>query len=549
MELCAKLIVYLRDQKLEFILNKESMTIGRGVNQSIVINEPTISRLHAKIFVRDGSYFLEDLSTFQKTYLNKGTLQIPKNLKHKDIIQFGNVKSLFLLEKLRPEEEDILKEVQYTFKGDYEKEDEQEQEPQDDFHTPIQAEVSDIMASVDEVLDDKDEIEIEEAPLSTGESLDMPFSDIPFANPVTFSGKSPVVSNRVLDAQILCENTRQCMSVKKEAMYVGFDSINEIQIADPYFSKVHFAVLFNKKSDKYYLKNMGDKEVRCNGRPIENMEELDHYSIISTGKYKFHFFSGFQEVADLQKIMWEEIQNNTFPMRFFPELPGETVILDSSVLQLRGEYKLLGNPTPFLRNFFFTKDVESSKYIFLGEVKGDKDDLPSSTIEPYLIKIQGIFETILEYETIPLQIMKDFNRIVYTKFKGLSINGTLVMLHRDNVIWVGDGVCSPIAYLDGKCSIQSSKGMPIGCYKNFLGVEERVTWKDNDKLLFFTSEVLNCQLKSQSLLVTLESLKLLLGSKINEDGFDLVKLTDDLSSKIDVQQEMLFALICREPLS
>ncbi|WP_372364512.1 FHA domain-containing protein [Candidatus Uabimicrobium sp. HlEnr_7] len=545
MEPCAKLIVFLRDQKLEFILNKENMTIGRGVNQSIVINEPTISRLHAKIFIRDGSYFLEDLSTFQKTYLNKGTIQIPKNLKHKDIIQLGNVKSLFLLEKLKPEEQHVLEEVQYTFKGDYQKGEE------DDIHAPIQAEVSDIFASVEDVLDDKEQVEIEEAPLSTGESLDMPLSEIPFANPVTFTEEAPPVVNvvsRVLDAHILCENTRQCMPITKEAIYIGFDSINEIQIADPYFSKVHFALLFNKKSNKYYLKNMGDKEVRCNGTPIENMEELDHYSIISTGKYKFHFFSGFQEVADLQKIMLEEIQNNAFPMRFFPELPGETVILDSSALQLKGEYQFMGAPSPFLKNVFFTKDVDSSKYMFLGEIIGNKDDLPSSTIDPYLVKIQGIFETILEYETIPLQIMKDFNRIIYSKYKGLSINGTLIMLHRDNIIWVGDGVCSPIAYLEGKSIIQSSKGMPIGCYKNFLGYEQRLTWKENDKILFFTSGLLGCNLKSQSLLVTLESLKLLLGSKISQEGFSLGKLTEDLLGKIETHQEILLTLISREPL-
>jgi len=123
------------------------------------------------------------------------------------------------------------------------------------------------------------------------------------------------------------------------------------------------------------------------------------------------------------------------------------------------------------------------------------------------------------------------------------------MLHRDDIIWIGDGVCSPIAYLDGKCSIQSSKGMPLGLYNNFFGSEERITWKENDKVLFFTSEILSCNLKSQNLLVTLESLKLLLGSKIEEQDFSLEKLVADLTGKVDIPQQVLFALVHREPLS
>jgi pSer/pThr/pTyr-binding forkhead associated (FHA) protein len=46
------------------------LTIGRSLEANIVIQEPTVSRVHAEIISRDGLYAIHDLDSTGGTYLN-----------------------------------------------------------------------------------------------------------------------------------------------------------------------------------------------------------------------------------------------------------------------------------------------------------------------------------------------------------------------------------------------------------------------------------------------------------------------------------------------
>lgn len=71
-----------------FRLNKPTMTIGRNANNDIVIPEPTISAYHATITIENGSFFINDLSSTNGTFVN-GTKIDKKILKSGDLIKLG----------------------------------------------------------------------------------------------------------------------------------------------------------------------------------------------------------------------------------------------------------------------------------------------------------------------------------------------------------------------------------------------------------------------------------------------------------------------------
>ena len=96
--------------------------------------------------------------------------------------------------------------------------------------------------------------------------------------------------------------------------------------------------------------------------------------------------------------------------------------------------------------------------------------------------------------------------------------------------------------------IQESKGMCLGSYEKFIGKESQLSWNVEDKMLFFSNSILNCNLKSQNSLVSVSSLKLLLSSKLNEPNFSLQQFVADLGAKVDLNQQVIFSLISRQNL-
>lgn len=65
-------------------------TVGRAAGCQIPIDDSFVSQLHARVFQRDGTWFLEDLGSTNGTLLNKRKVGAPVPLRKGDRIQIGN---------------------------------------------------------------------------------------------------------------------------------------------------------------------------------------------------------------------------------------------------------------------------------------------------------------------------------------------------------------------------------------------------------------------------------------------------------------------------
>ena len=70
-------------------LDQPELFIGRDLSNDIVINDPEISRRHARLYKQAGKYVLEDLGSTNGTNVNGERLHGPKQLTHQDHITIG----------------------------------------------------------------------------------------------------------------------------------------------------------------------------------------------------------------------------------------------------------------------------------------------------------------------------------------------------------------------------------------------------------------------------------------------------------------------------
>ena len=68
----------------------EEVTIGRAPGCSVALADDTfVSQLHARVYVRDGQPFVEDLGSTNGTYLNQARLTKTQRLRRGDRLQIG----------------------------------------------------------------------------------------------------------------------------------------------------------------------------------------------------------------------------------------------------------------------------------------------------------------------------------------------------------------------------------------------------------------------------------------------------------------------------
>ncbi len=75
-------------------LDKNELFIGRDLSNDIVINDPEISRRHARLFMQGNTFALEDLGSTNGTFVNGQRLMGPNVLRPGDVITFGERMSL-----------------------------------------------------------------------------------------------------------------------------------------------------------------------------------------------------------------------------------------------------------------------------------------------------------------------------------------------------------------------------------------------------------------------------------------------------------------------
>ena len=72
-----------------FVINGILM-IGRSPQTDVQIDDSFASARHARIYERDGLYYVEDMGSTNGTYLNGRQLQSPKQLRGEDRIRIGD---------------------------------------------------------------------------------------------------------------------------------------------------------------------------------------------------------------------------------------------------------------------------------------------------------------------------------------------------------------------------------------------------------------------------------------------------------------------------
>jgi hypothetical protein len=68
----------------------EEVTLGRAAGCQVPLDDGYASQVHARVFHRDGQWYVEDLGSTNGTYLNRRRVAGPMVMKRRDRIQIGN---------------------------------------------------------------------------------------------------------------------------------------------------------------------------------------------------------------------------------------------------------------------------------------------------------------------------------------------------------------------------------------------------------------------------------------------------------------------------
>jgi pSer/pThr/pTyr-binding forkhead associated (FHA) protein len=79
-----------------------TVVIGRDPSADIVLPDACVSRRHARVSWREGTYTLEDLGSKNGTYLNRRPVTQPVALHDGDRIQVGSVEMTYRIAALLP---------------------------------------------------------------------------------------------------------------------------------------------------------------------------------------------------------------------------------------------------------------------------------------------------------------------------------------------------------------------------------------------------------------------------------------------------------------
>jgi hypothetical protein len=82
---------------MRYDISTTPITIGRTPNNDLPIKDTRISRHHARITEHDGSLWIEDLGSTNKTYINGSPIEEPTRLNEGDVIRLGSSALTFRL--------------------------------------------------------------------------------------------------------------------------------------------------------------------------------------------------------------------------------------------------------------------------------------------------------------------------------------------------------------------------------------------------------------------------------------------------------------------
>jgi predicted component of type VI protein secretion system len=78
----------------QYVLTRETVTIGRDITNDVVINDPEISRHHTRLIRTPGGYTAEDLKSTNGTFVNRQRINAPYQLSNGDLVGLGETVTL-----------------------------------------------------------------------------------------------------------------------------------------------------------------------------------------------------------------------------------------------------------------------------------------------------------------------------------------------------------------------------------------------------------------------------------------------------------------------
>jgi pSer/pThr/pTyr-binding forkhead associated (FHA) protein len=68
---------------------QEPLRIGRSDACQVILQDTYVSQVHARVFPKDGEWFVEDLGSTNGTYLNRAKVSQPASIAAGDEIKIG----------------------------------------------------------------------------------------------------------------------------------------------------------------------------------------------------------------------------------------------------------------------------------------------------------------------------------------------------------------------------------------------------------------------------------------------------------------------------
>lgn len=92
----AELILATADGPHAFPLEHDSTTIGRGLHNDLIVEDPRVSRQHAQIRLKSRRYFIGDLGSTNGTYINGTQITTDQVLRDGDLVSLGGLEMRFV---------------------------------------------------------------------------------------------------------------------------------------------------------------------------------------------------------------------------------------------------------------------------------------------------------------------------------------------------------------------------------------------------------------------------------------------------------------------
>src|SRR5512139_3635147 len=78
----------------QFLLTRDTVTLGRDITNDIVINDPEVSRHHSRLIRTPNGYTYEDLRSTNGSFINRQRITAPYQMLNGDLLGLGETITL-----------------------------------------------------------------------------------------------------------------------------------------------------------------------------------------------------------------------------------------------------------------------------------------------------------------------------------------------------------------------------------------------------------------------------------------------------------------------